>query len=819
MAKSPIVHFRSLQGVIIIGFYFMNTQQLHPPKQQRGAFFSFMFLVVVIVAMVAFAMYVYYLNSTIVSKFENRRWDIPARVYSRPLALNANTVKSDVDTWLSLLNYQNNNNEQSGTYQKSGNTYTISTRGFGYGDGNDEPAQHIQIRFDNNKITSLKSTHPNPKGNIHLEPVYIGGIYPDSNEDRVLVKLSDTPQGLIDALIATEDRNFYEHYGISIRGTTRAILNNLKGGSMQGGSTLTQQLVKNFYLNSEKKLKRKVNEALMALLLEQHYSKNDILQAYINEINLGQNGNRSVNGFAVAAQFYFNRPLAELSIEQHALLVGLAKGPTYYNPRKHPERALERRNTVLNNMLVTGKITQEAYDAAIATPLGVVETPNIAKSRFPDFLDYVKRELNQRYKADDLKTAGLRIITTLDPIAQMAADKAMENKLPALQKSNRNTRDLQAALISANPQTGAVVALVGSGDEFTGFNRAIDAKRQVGSLLKPVIYLMALQSGEYNLASSVNDTPISYKAGGQSWTPKNYNGQSYGNPALVTALANSYNIAAVNTGMQFGVPAFNRYLKQLGVEGDIPEYPSVLLGAVDLSPMQMLGIYQVFATGGMYHPLHSIYSVVDEKGRILQQSQIREERRLPDDAAYLTNFAMQQVIKDGTAKAAQSLGNNIAGKTGTTNEARDAWFAGYSGNYVSVVWVGRDDNKPIGLTGGTGALPLWVDYMRRLRLTPVSLPKPEKVEWIWIELGTGRYSEEGCDGAIYAPILPKSVSDAPSLCSQMLAEQARQAELLALHGDEAVSLDETADNSTEPTADTPPTQKPTSEEEPMPTEQ
>lgn len=749
--------------------------------------------------MVAFAFYAYGLNETIVKKFENRRWDIPARVYSRPLLLSQDGQigKKEVDAWLGLLNYQNNDSQKVGTYKKMGNIYTIATRGFSYGDNDTDAPELIEIRFDNQRISSLKSTTPNQTGFVRLEPIYIGGIYPDSNEDRILIKLDKTPQALIDALIATEDRNFYEHHGISMRGTARALLNNFRGGSMQGGSTLTQQLVKNFYLNSERKLKRKVNEAIMAVLLERHYSKDDILQAYLNEINLGQNGNRSVNGFAIASQFYFNRPLAELRLDQYALLVGIAKGPTFYNPRKHPERALERRNIVLQNMLTTGKITQEDYDHASTQALGVVDTPNIAKSRFPDFLDYVQRELNARYRQDDLKNAGLSIITTLDPLAQTAAEKAIANKLVRLQKNHRYAKQLQSALVSANPHTGEIVALVGSGNDFTGFNRAIDAKRQVGSLLKPVIYFMALQSGQYNLASGVDDSEQTYQLAGNTWTPKNYGGQSHGTVPLTDALANSYNQAAVSVGMKFGVDTFNQHLKLLGIDDHLPNYPSIFLGAVNLSPMQMLGVYQIFASGGIYHRLHAIDSVSDEKGRLLQKSQLYDERRLPADSTYLTNFAMQKVISDGTAKAAQNLGTNLklAGKTGTTNDARDAWFAGYSGNYVSVVWVGRDDNKPIGLTGGSGALPIWIDYMKQLKLQPVNLSKPESVQWAWLENGTGYATEETCDNAIYLPALPQSIPSGNSNCLDEQLEAQRQADLLLEFADKTASLEEVDDTS------------------------
>ncbi|WP_432480835.1 penicillin-binding protein 1B [Moraxella sp. ZY200743] len=718
----------------------------HTPKQQQGSVLGFIVLVVVLAAMILLGLYVFYLNSVIINKFENRRWDIPATVYSRPLELspNAPLSQTDLDSWLKLLNYTKNSTKQGG-YQQQGATYTIYTRGFDYGDGDIEPKQTIKISFSNGKITSLQTSHPTTKGMLRLEPVNVGGIYPQNNEDRILLDKDSLPKHLIDALIATEDRNFYEHHGISLRGTARAILSNLTGGQRQGGSTITQQLVKNFYLNSERSLKRKANEAIMALLLELHYDKNEILLAYLNEINLGQNGNRSVNGFGIASQFYFNKPLSELRLDQYALLVGIAKGSSYYNPKKHPKRATDRRNTVLHNMLTIGKISQSEYDNAIQKPLDVVKTPIIAKSRFPDFFDAISRELKAYYKEEDLQNRGLRIISTLDPIAQNHANNAV---------INGTKNPLQAALVSANPNTGEVVALVGGRGDFTGFNRAIDAKRQVGSLLKPVIYLTALQSGRYNLASSVDDSPTNYNIDGQSWTPRNYGGISHGATPLTKALAHSYNQAAVNLGMEFGLHNFQKQLQALGINQSLPPYPSILLGAVDLTAMDILGVYQIFATGGVSTPLHTINKVIDDKGVILQNSDQRTQIRLSPEATYLTNYAMQQVFTQGTAKAGNFNSSlNLAGKTGTTNDGRDAWFAGYSGNYVSVVWVGLDNNKPLGLTGSSHALPIWRRFMQSLNHTPVQLDQPSGIEWQWLDNGTGLLSQEYCQHAVRLPII------------------------------------------------------------------
>ncbi|MGM8908794.1 penicillin-binding protein 1B [Psychrobacter sp. 1U1] len=747
------------------------------PSQQRGIVFSSILLIIVIVGMVLLALYLVKLDRTITHKFEGKRWDIPAKVYSQPLELyqGAAVDNSMMKTWLELLNYRSNKAyDRTGSFYKSGNNYFIHTRGFTYSANDIDKEQVIKMTIANDKIKSIQSTEQNKTGIIRLEPVSIGGIYPDSNEDRMVVSLDDVPQPLIDALIATEDRGFYEHKGVSIRGIARAVINNFSGGSMQGGSTITQQLIKNFYLNSDRTLKRKANEALMAVLLELHYSKDEILQTYLNEIYLGQNGNRSINGFGLAAQFYFNQPLNELRLDQQAMLVGMAKGPSVYNPRRHPNDSKARRDVVLNNMLQMGSISQEQYDTALEKPLGVVDKPVEGKSQFPDFLDIVKRELNDVYYSDDLKNEGLTIISTLDPIAQLAADKAVDKKLGELRRNSSKTKDLQSALVSANPETGELVAVVGSGSEFTGFNRAVDAKRQVGSLLKPVIYMTALESGRYNLASPVDDSPITVNLGdGSKWNPKNYSGRDHGYVPLTTALAKSYNQSAVRLGMEFGIDTFAKQLRRLGIEEKIPAYPSALLGSVNLSPMDMLGVYQVFATGGFRTPIHSIRTVIDNRGRILQRTGLNTQRSIPPETNYLTNYALQEVVKNGTAKRAKSLGSNLnlAGKTGTTNDYRDAWFAGYSGNYVSVVWVGRDDNKPIGLSGGTGALPVWVDYMNRIKLTPVAMPEPEGIEWLWLENNTGKLSNERCASARYLPVMSAHLPEEASSCAISLYQQ------------------------------------------------
>ncbi|MBK0063180.1 MULTISPECIES: penicillin-binding protein 1B [unclassified Acinetobacter] len=741
-------------------------------KFERGiGFFALIFSVIIIGVFLAFSIYLIRLDNVIRDKFEGQRWDIPAKVFARPLELytNAPVSQNDFSQELGLLGYKNAQNyTKSGSYVVQGNTMYVHTRGFDFGDST-EPEQVLQVSFTNDQIADIRATKPSSTGIARLEPLLIGGIYPQHNEDRVLIKLDKVPKTLIEALVATEDRNFYSHHGISVRGTARALVSNVTGGRRQGGSTLTQQLVKNFYLSPERTLKRKANEAFMAMLLELHYSKDEILEAYLNEVNLGQNGSYSINGYGLASQFYFGLPLRELNIAQQAYLVGLVQGPSLYNPWRNPEAALKRRNIVLNNMLVMGYLTQDQYKKESARPLGVVSKPSLGPAKFPDFLDIVRRQLRSEYQENDLTNQGLRIFTTLDPIAQTRIQDAFKSSVEQIAKRNpARLKDLQGAVLVEHPENGELIAAVGSTQDFTGFNRAVDAKRQVGSLLKPVIYLNAIESGRYNWASQIQDAAVNIPVGGdKSWTPKNYSGGEHGVVTLQQALANSYNLSAVRLGQEFGLSAFTNNLKKFGVTSDIPNYPSAFLGAINMSPMEMLSIYGNFATGGFKYPTRAIRSVVDANGHVLERFGLNVQQTIDPSAAYILNYGLQQVMRSGTGKAAySSLSSdlNLAGKSGTTNDTRDSWFAGYSGNHLAVVWLGLDDNKVTGLTGSSGALPVWTNVMKQLRQQPVNLRQTDDVQWQWIDSATGNLSAQGCEGAMYIPMLRHTVPRQATMC-------------------------------------------------------
>ncbi len=382
-------------------------------KQHGLGLVSLIILIIFLIFFIGLGIYLVRLDNIVRDRFDGQRWDIPAKVFARPLELysQADTSKSDILEELRLLGYKSANNYNNpGTYTNKDSQLFIHTRGFDFGDSK-EPERVIELNFAGGSIATIRTTKPSTSGIVRLEPMVIGGIYPQHNEDRVLIKLQNVPAPLVDALLATEDRNFYAHHGVSIRGTARALLSNITGGKRQGGSTLTQQLVKNFYLTPERTYKRKANEALMALLVEFHYNKNDIIEAYLNEVNLGQNGNYSINGYGLAAQYYFGQPLRELNTAKLAFLVGLVNGPSYYNPWRNPERARARRDVVLNNMLVTGKLTQAEFDEEVARPLGVLEKPGYTAVKYPDFMDIVRRQLKEEYQEQDLTNQGLRIFT------------------------------------------------------------------------------------------------------------------------------------------------------------------------------------------------------------------------------------------------------------------------------------------------------------------------------------------------------------------------------------------------------------------------
>ncbi|MCQ4242105.1 penicillin-binding protein 1B [Stutzerimonas stutzeri] len=712
-----------------------------------------------LVALVILAGVAIYLDAVVQEKFSGKRWTIPATVFARPLELfvGQKLDKDDFLTELDALGYRRERAvDGPGVVSVAGNTIEMHTRGFHFYEGIEE-SQRIRVRFSGDFVASLTRGNNVELPVARLEPLVIGGLYPAHNEDRILIKLEQAPPYLLETLVAVEDREFFDHFGVSPKSIARAAWVNLSaGGVRQGGSTLTQQLVKNFYLTNERSLSRKATEAMMAILLELHYDKREILEAYLNEVFLGQDGRRAIHGFGLASQYFFGRPLVELQVQHVALLVGMVKGPTYYNPRRNPERALERRNLILDMLVEQQVIDSETAAAAKQKPLGVTPRGSLADSSYPAFLDLVKRQLREEYRDEDLTEEGLRIFTSFDPILQAKAEKAMTETLKRLGKA---AEGVEGAMLVTNPETGELQAMLGGRQPgFAGFNRALDASRPIGSLIKPAIYLAALEKpSQYTLTSLLEDEPFSVKgADGQVWRPQNYGRNAHGAVYLYQALASSYNLSTARLGLDLGVPHVLKTLERLGASPQWPAYPSMLLGAGGLRLIEVADMYQTLANGGFNTPLRGIRSVVAADGEPLSRYPFKIQQRFDAGAIYLTQYAMQRAMLEGTGRSVynqlpRSLA--LAGKTGTTNDSRDSWFAGFSQDLLAVVWLGRDDNGKTSLTGATGALQVWADFMRRADPLPLQMPMPDNVVMAWIDAQTGQGTAENCPGAVQMPYI------------------------------------------------------------------
>ncbi|MEH6443437.1 MAG: penicillin-binding protein 1B [Oceanospirillaceae bacterium] len=712
---------------------------------------------------VIFAMFaaigLFYLDAQIREKFEGKRWSIPAKVYARPLDLYAGLAlsKEDLKVELKGLGYRFvKRANQSGEVEVATSRVKIFTRGFEFLDGT-EVSQQITVNFAKGIIKRITAQNGSPVSITRLEPILIGGIYPKNNEDRELIRLSQAPKGLAKALIVTEDRSYYDHFGISPKGIARAMWVNLRVGRfVQGGSTLTQQLIKNFYLTSERTLIRKLIEMPMAIVLDFRYSKDEILEAYLNEVYLGQEGSRAIHGFGLAAQYYFSRPIGELKLHQIALLAAMVKGPSYYDPRKRPKRAKQRRNLVLSMMKTNGDINAQEYKYFSDLPLGVTKQKSLHKGAYPAYLDLVRRKLKQSYNEADLSSEGLRIFTSLDPISQAKAEKALRLSIKKLQKKyGKKANNLQASMVVTDPQTGEIITIIGGAStRYQGFNRATDAVRSIGSLIKPAVYLTGLQQG-YSLASMIEDAPVVIPTpGAKPWKPRNFDKRSHGNVPFYLALAKSYNLSTVKVGMDVGLDKVIDTMHKLGVEREVQKFPSLLLGAQGMTAIEVATMYQTIAANGFLMPMRAIRAVTDAAGNELSRYPFKIKQVIDSQSIYQLHFAMQQVVKIGTARYANSkISPNIklAGKTGTSNDQRDSWFAGFSANKLAVVWLGKDDNTPLPFTGSSGALRVWTAYMKTEALSPLESAVPEGIEFSSINLKTGFSVDTNCEDSLRMP--------------------------------------------------------------------
>jgi penicillin-binding protein 1B len=725
-----------------------------------------------------FSCWLLFLDYQVRAKFDGKKWAIPARVYARPLEIYEGLLlkPTELERELHSAGYRHVKSvyeaRQFSTQTLSSNpVYTIVTRDFVFPDKAEASARY-QVSFHTQGGFSQVSrvTGVGDDFIARIEPQEIGSIYPRHGEDRVLVQLDNIPPLLGQTLIAVEDKDFANHHGISFRGIARAMLVNIKAGRfVQGGSTLTQQLVKNFYLTQAKNLWRKIQEALMAPLLELHYTKAEILEAYINEVYLGQSGPRGIHGFGLAATHYFNRSLSTLKPHQIALLVGTVKGASYYNPWRRPERAKNRRDTVLQLMADNQLITQKEYKKYTAMPLGVVKKSALRLGNYPAFLDVVKRQLRTDYQEEDLQSEGLRIFTTMSPNVQGLTEKSLSSRLE--QHNKKSTKNnLQAAAVVTAVGSGEILALVGDRNpRYSGFNRAVDMQRAIGSLVKPFVFLSALSQPEkYTLSTLINDDSVTIPlAGGKQWQPQNFDKKSHGEIPLYKALAFSYNQSTTRLGMDVGLDKVIDTLSAAGVQQPIKKLPSLLLGSLELSPLALSHLYHTLAADGVYTPLRAIRDVLDANNQPLNRYPLQSEPRISSDITYLMHYNLQAAMRIGTGRRAyQELPEQlvVAGKTGTTNRQRDSWFAGYSADHLGIVWVGNDNNTPTPYTGSSGALPIWTDIFKRLSTRGISHRQPDNIAYYWADNRDGLLSAEGCDDTILVPYVRGSEPEQTDTC-------------------------------------------------------
>lgn len=700
-----------------------------------------------------------YLDSVVKQRFEGQLFDLPTVVYARILHLSPGDTLSlkELTNELDVLNYRKVRSPRyAGEYSASSTRVELIRRPFEFSDG-PEADRHVMLHFDQSGLQRIQSLDQRGDlGYLRIEPKMLGMLERNTPEQRLFLRREQFPEVMVDALLATEDRNFYQHDGVSPVAILRAAVANAKAGrTVQGGSTLTQQLAKNIFLSSERTLWRKLREAYIAIILDYRYDKDQILEAYLNEVYLGQSGGEAIHGFGLASRLYFGQPIQELRIDQLALLVGMVKGPSYYNPIRFPDRAKQRRDLVLRLMMQQNTLTASEYDEAANRPLDIQDNPRIA-SRQPAYFQQLNIELREKVGHAFQSQNGLRVFTSLDPVSQHELENAISSRIPQLAKTAG--KELEAAAIAVDRHSGEIRAMVGGKRTgYDGFNRALNASRQIGSLAKPAVYLTALSQPEkYNLATTLQDKPISLKGSqGNVWSPRNYDRKFRGDVPLYSALSRSLNVPTVQLGMQLGIPNVVNTLEKLGVDrAEVRPVPSMFLGSFTLTPFQVAQMYQTLTNSGRKADLSALRSVIDLDGEVLYESIPRVKQTVDQQAAWLTTYAMKRGVMEGTGRY---LNNRfawaaLAGKTGTSNDTRDSWFVGVDGREVTTIWLGRDDNKPTKLTGSSGALRVYSDYLESRIPEKLSLPWPRGITTVGVRAMPDGALEIDCASQTKLPV-------------------------------------------------------------------
>jgi penicillin-binding protein 1B len=699
------------------------------------------------------------IDSKVTSKLDGVLWTIPAKIYSRSLEIAEGGLvnKKNLLRELEMLSYQKVRKATDlGEYYYNGKNLNIFLRGH-----LKQSSGLYRITFEEERVKSIENQGGSVVNSIILEPMAIGGMYPSHMEDRVLLDWPQIPDKLVKILLSVEDQGFFNHYGISLKSISRAFFRNIQAANIeQGGSTITQQLAKNLFFSSEQTLKRKVSEAIAALLIEFHYTKKEILLAYINDVYLAQSGTRSIHGFGLGSKHFFGASLRNLEDHQLALLVGMLKGPSVYNPRRNPNNALKRRNVVLRVMERDGIISTQILENQVKEEIKIVKPNYSSETKYPAFHDLVRIELRNNFNENELRTEGLSVSTNIDPVLQESLEKNIVlTKKQLIKKYGSKLNKLEGAAIVIDIQSGEVRALVGStSPRQFGFNRSLNAVRSIGSLVKPFVYLTALNKyQDYNLVTILDDSKLSVPLSkNSSWEPNNFDKKFHGNVPLHKALWQSYNIASARLGLEVGFENVKETFKLLGIDKNVPHYPSLFIGSFEMSPYEVAQAYQSIASDGFYTPLRSIREISDAKGNVNLRYPYKIEQRFRPEPVSLLKFAMRQTFLEGTARG-YSLNKidkwMVGGKTGTSDDQRDSWFAGYAGDYLVLVWLGFDDNRSTPLTGRSGALQVWKNFIDDINPSRVNKAILPRIHYVWTDINDGTLSGPKCKGSILTPFI------------------------------------------------------------------
>jgi len=729
--------------------------------------FAFLTLVSLVIFYFSAVFIIHYLQFSrrIAERLQGERQERPSWVYARPFELRQGQrlAESELIEILNALRYQDTRDsvEREGTFYRAEEEVRIHLRHVGYNAG----PHIIGVSFQPDSVRAIREfPDRNSLGRVEFEAVPVTTLFGEERAKQRWVPLEDVPETLVRAVLSTEDRRFFDHTGLDPIGIVRAAWLDIRAGEIQqGGSTISQQLVKNYFLTPERTMRRKLLEAFLAVILENRASKEEILELYLNDVYLGQRGSFGISGVGQAANIYFAKDVKNLGLEEAALLAALIRAPNAASPFRHAEEAKARRDVVLSQMARHGFIQPPEAEAAIARPLRI-EKGAVDIGEAPYFVDVLRQELFTRYPPESTSNQNLIVRSTMDRYLQNAAQRAVAEGVAEIEDKlagNNKPRNVQAALIALEPSSGDVLALVGGRSYGTSqFNRATDARRQPGSAFKPFVYLAAFERSYevsrtggaaqelFSPATIVSDVPTTFRYQGRSWTPSNYNHRFEGDVTYRYALSRSLNVATAKVGQKVGYDRVVRLWDAIGTHSTLQPYPSVVLGAFEMTPLDLATAYTVIANHGVRVDPRFFVSIQDENGRRLDSVETARHAVAHPESAFVVTDMMKSVIEEGTAREIRARGFQAmaAGKTGTTNDTRDAWFVGFTPDVLAVVWVGYDDNRPLGLTGSQAALPIWTRFMKAAvsGRESASFEAPAGVTFARIDTDTGLLARPSC---------------------------------------------------------------------------